>query len=291
MVNAVQDYSKFIDPKLVDPLRNVSIGRKLVYVTDPKGFGISSVDWGTISDVSAGKVSYGFTDGNEDVIDVALTNAKIPVYWKDYRVKRRTYEAWRRNNTDIDAASAISAAYQALSAEDAAILNGVSNDGTNYDINGLYQGAGNDYSTSADFGTWGNAIVALAGAKKLMVDDGVPAGNMPLNMVLASTQAQQLMASVHSTSGQLEMPIIEKMLNGGSIYSAPETILSAGTGLVLPTPAVGEPYVDFFLTQDFQTEHGVDSKHPDTGDLNGRVYSAGILRIKHSVAICKLSSI
>lgn len=293
MVNPLESFNKEIDKEIIQPLRNVTIGRKLVYVTAPKGFGISSVDWGKIADMSAGKVSYGFTSGNEDVISVNLTNSKVPVYWKDYRVDRRAYESWKRSNVDLDAASALSAGYMAMSAEDAAIIDGVKNDNSTYDIDGLFQGAGNtcdEDAGSADFGEYGNAKDTIAAAKKLMADDGVPAYTLPLNLVLASTQYSQLESS-ESDSGVEEMPKVERMLNGGSIYSVPETLLAAGTGLLLPTPAVGRSYVDFFLTKDFGTEHGFDSEHPDTSDLNGRVYSAGVLRIKNDVGICKIEDI
>lgn len=289
MANAYESFSKDVDKELVPPLQNVLDGRKLVYVTAPKGFGVTSVDWGKITDMSSGYVSYGFVDGNEDMLDVSLTNSKIPVYWKDYRVPRRLYEGWMRNNTDMDVSAALAASYQAGATENAAIINGVSNDGTNYDLNGLYRGAGNTNSTSSDFATYGNAMAALAGAKKLMVDDGIPAYNVPLNLVLASTQYGELEKS--TSNGQDEWPRVERMLNGGSIFSVPETILAAGTGMVLPAPSVGRLYVDFFLTSNFQTEHGIDSKHPTTSDLFGRVFSAGVLRIKQANAICTMTGI
>lgn len=288
MTNALATFSKEIDSSLVPALRNALIGRKLVHVTPEKGFGITSVDWGKITDVSDGYVSYGFRDGNEDKIEVSLTNSKIPVYWKDYTVDRRIYESWLRSGIDVDRASSISAAYKAAKAENAAIMMGISNDGTNYDLNGLYQGAGNDYSVSKDFGTYGNATDALAGVYELMDDDGIPVDSLSFNWVLATTQRRQLMAS-RSANGIKEMPDILDMLNGGQIFGT--NTLTAGTGLVSPTENVGEPYLDFYMTSDFRTEHGVDSKHPDTGDLNGRVYSAGILRIKQNVAICKTSAI
>ena len=133
MTNALATFSKEIDSSLVPALRNALIGRKLVHVTPEKGFGITSVDWGKITDISDGYVSYGFRDGNEDKIEVSLTNSKIPVYWKDYTVDRRIYESWLRSGIDVDRASSISAAYKAAKVENAAIMMGVSNDGTNYD--------------------------------------------------------------------------------------------------------------------------------------------------------------
>lgn len=290
MTNALATFSKKMDSQLVEPLKNVTIGRKLVPVTAPQGFGVSSVDWGKITGMSGGYVSYGFADGNEDVIDVTLTNSKIPVLWKDYRVNRRTYNSWQENGTDIDSASAVEALYQTVSVEDLAIIQGIANDGTNYDIKGLYQSAGNDYSTSSDFGTYGNAVLAVSGAKKLLVDDGIPAYSIPLNLVLPSTQYGQLEASASSV-GVEELPRVMRMLNGGSVFSVPETILPESDGLLLPAPQAARPYFDYFLTANYQTEHGIDSKHPDTGDLFGRVFTAGILRVKHANSICKVSVI
>lgn len=289
MVNAIATFSTQLDQKLIDPLRNVLKGRKLVYVTREQGFGVSSVDWGTITDVSDGMVSYGFRGGNQDTIGVNLTNSKVPVYWKDYMVDRRLYESWQSSGIDIDAASAVAAAYKAAKAEDSAIIMGVSNDGTNYDINGLFKSAGNTESTAADFATFGNATTKLSLAYQMMDDDGIPVDSLGFNWALSSVQYRQVMAS-RNNNGVRELPDILDMLNGGKLFSV-GTILSAGTGILLPTPAVGEPYLDFYMTSDFKTEHGFDSNHPNTGDLTGRVYSAGILRVKQANAIAATTAI
>lgn len=289
MTNALATFSKEMDDKLVSPLRQVLKGRQLVYVTAPKGFGVKSVDWGKITEVSDGMVSYGFTSGNSDAIDTTLTNSKIPVYWKDYTVDRRTYEGWAVSGIDIDAATMISAGYKAAKAEDTAIIQGISRDGTNYDFAGMYQGAGNDYSTTMDFGTYGNAKAAVAGGLALMADDGVPTDTLPMNLILAPTQYGELSAS-ESTAGIPELDKITGLLNGGRVYQS--NAMTAGTGLLAPTASAGEPYLDFFLTKDFGNDTGIaDSGHPETSDISGRVYSAGVLRIKQDVALCKLSSI
>jgi uncharacterized linocin/CFP29 family protein len=289
MTNALATFSKAIDNELVDPLRQVLKGRQLVYVTEPKGFGVTSVDWGKITEMSDGVVSYGFTSGNEDAIDTTLTNSKVPVYWKDYTVDRRMYEGWLINNTDIDASSAISAGYKAAKAEDTAIVMGITRDGTNYDFTGLYTGAGNDFSSSKDFGTYGYATDAVAGGLALMADDGVPTDTLPINVVLAPTQYGELSAS-ESANGVPEINNILRLLNGGRVYQS--NALTAGTGFLAPTAEVGKPFVDFYLTNDFETDNGlVDPGHPRTSDISGRVFSAGILRIKQANAICKLSAI
>ena len=54
-------------------------------------------------------------------------------------------------------------AYKVADKIDNLLLNGWTADGTNYDIEGLYQAADNNYSTSKDFGTAGNAMAAVSG--------------------------------------------------------------------------------------------------------------------------------
>jgi len=286
-MTALNEFAKYLDTKMVQPLRQVLVGRKLVTTTAPAGFGVASVEWATITEMSDGMVSYTFGDGNEDTLGFTLTTKKIPVYWKDYRIDRRAYESFRAKNLNIDTDAATSAAFVAGKVEDAAIIDGVTRDGTNYDIPGLYQGAGNNYSTVKDFGTYGNAVDAVAGAMALLSADNVPV-DVPMNLVLNPTQYHELLASM-STAGVREIEQVRDLLNGGNIYSTPA--INAGKGLLLPAPPALDPYVDFFLAVDWRNELGTDSEHPDTGDIIGRVYSAGILRIKQSNAICKLSSI
>jgi len=284
----LQSFSKKIDEQLIDPLRRTLTGRRLVPVLPPAGFGVSAVEWSKITEMSAGMVSYAFTD-TSDSLGAVPTTSKIPVYWKDYTMDRRTYEGYMAKGANIDASAAQSAAYVAAFAEDEAILKGVSRDGTNYDIDGLYEGAGNDYSVSSNFGTSGVATAALAGAYALLAEDNVPVGDQtPYNMVLNNTSYMDLLA-VRSTSGVREMPEIKEMLNGGSIIAS--SVFASTEGIVLPASESLSAFVDFYLASDWKTEHGMDSEHPDTGDLTGRVYSAGILRIKHDVAICKLSAL
>lgn len=283
----LQEFTTKIDSELVDPLRRVLIGRQLVHVTPPAGFGVTAVNWSKITEMSAGMVSFGFGGDNSDSLNAVPTTEKIPVYWKDYSIDRRMYEGFIMNGYDVDTSAALSAAFVAAKVEDSAIIMGVSNDGTNYDINGLYQGAGSDYSTSKDFATAGNPTDAVAGALALYDAADIPS-TLPFNLTLATVQFNQLRA-LRSANGVREMPEVLELLNGGTIRGS--NALTAGTGMLTPTAEVGKPYVDFYLTKDWGTEVGFDSEHPDTGDMSGRVYSAGKLRIKHNAALCKLSNI
>lgn len=288
MTNAIAEFSKKIDEKLVDPLRQVLKGRTLVYVTPPQGFEISNVEWGKIIEMSEGMVSYSFTSGNKDQIDATLTNSKIPVYWKEYEIDRRIYESWNARGTDIDAANAIAAGYAAAKVEDAAIIDGVTRDGTNYEIPGLYQGAGVDYNTATNLEIFGMATKAVSGCLNLMDDAGVPVDRIKWNWAVPSA-AYHKIRSMRNKNGVKELPDVLDMLNGGELVSV-GTILAPNQSVLVPDPSVGEPFVDFYLTADFQT----DPKTPEyqkTGNIGGRVFSAGVLRIKQEAALGKISNL
>lgn len=288
MTNPLAEFSKKLDEKLIPPLRQVLKGRKYVYVTPPQGFGITSVDWGKITEMSGGLVSYSFTSGNKDRVDASLTNTKIPVYWKDYEIDAREYYGWMEKNIDIDATNAIAAGYQAALVEDTALINGVSNDGTNYDHKGMYQGAGNDYNVATTLGTFGNFSDALAGAFEMMDEDHVPVDSIKWNCLINST-AYHTIRKTRSTLGLKEMPDIVDYLNGGELVSV-GTILSTAQAVLVPDPSVGEPYLDYYLTADFQTDP-MNPEFQKTGNIGGRVFSAGALRIKQDVALCKISNL
>jgi uncharacterized linocin/CFP29 family protein len=288
MTNALRTFSKKVDAEIAAPLREVAVGRQLVATTVAADFGITSVDWATLTEMSEAMVTYNFSDGNQDTVDFNITNSKVPIFWKDYKLDRRLMMAMQKAGTNVDVDAALSAAYRVQSAENTAIIQGISLDGTNYKVNGLYQGAGNDYSTQKDFGTYGNAIAAVGGGLALIAADGGPAYSIPYNLALNPTQYAELLIS-ESTSGVSEYDRVKAILKGGEIFSS--TAITAGTGLLSPASAQGKPFVDYYLTQDVITEHGEDSKHPDTGPIYGRVFTAGVLRIKQANALAKLSVI
>lgn len=288
MTHALTEFSKEIDPKLVEPLRQSLKGRKLVYVTDPQGFEIASVEWGKIIDMSDGMVSYSFTSGNTDQVDAELDNAKVPVYWKAFEIDRRIYESWRKFGVDIDATNAIAAAQAAARVENTVIIDGLKNDDSNYDIKGIYQSAGCDFDTSTDLSTYGKASDAIAGALNLMDDQGVPVDDLRWNWAVNSTSYRSIMKS-RNANDLREINDIRDLLNDGDVMSVGK-VLTTAQGVILPDPTVGEPYVDFYLTADWQT----DPKTPEyqkTGNIGGRVFSAGRLRVKQAYAICKTSAL
>ncbi|MDP2217394.1 MAG: family 1 encapsulin nanocompartment shell protein [Methanolobus sp.] len=288
MTNALYQFSRTMDTKIHPPLRQINKARKLVQVVPGEGFGETSIDWVELQKMSQAMVSYNFSTGNIDTVDFALTNSKIPIVWKDYVLDRRLYETMRRKGADVDASAALDAAYMVNSAEETMVLRGVSRDGTNYEIPGMYEGAGNDYATSKSVGTFGGIQDAVVGAYELLDADDVPTDALKWNLTMAPNIFNKVIQS-RNANGQREVPELLDLLNGGNIYKS--GAFGSGTALLSPTPDTGSQYVDFYLSQEVFTEHGIDSKHPDTGPIYGRVYEAGVLRIKKNVVLCKMSAL
>ncbi|RQD79993.1 hypothetical protein D5R95_09125, partial [Methanosalsum natronophilum] len=274
--------------KIHPPLRQVNRSRKLVEIVIGDGFGETSVDWVELQEMSKAMVSYNFSDGNIDTVDFALTNSKIPIVWKDYVIDRRLYEAMRNKRTEIDSSAALDAAYMVSSAEETMILRGVSRDGTNYEIPGMYEGAGNDFATTTNVGEFGGIQDAVVGAYNLFDTDNVPTDALKWNLTLAPNIYNKVIQSRNS-NGTRELPELSDLLNGGNVFKS--NTLAEGTGLLSPTPDTGKQYLDFYLSQEVTTEHGTDSKRPTTGPIYGRVFEAGVLRIKKDSVLCKLSSL
>lgn len=290
MTNALYQFSREMDTKIHQPLRQINKSRKLVSVTLGEGFGQTSIDWVELQKMSKAMTSYNFSTGNIDTVDFAINHSKIPIIWKDYVLDRRLYEAMRMRGADIDSSAALDAAYAVNAAEEQMIIRGVVNtlDPTDYVHPGLYEGAGIDFATSTSVATFGGIQNAVIGAYTLMDSADVPTDAIKWNLTLSPNVYNRVIQS-RSSMGNREAPELLDLLNGGNLYKS--NALANGTALLSPTPDTGAQYVDFYMTQEIFTEHGVDSKYPETGPIYGRVYEAGVLRIKKNSVLAKLSKL
>lgn len=283
---ALQLAARYFDKEMIEPLRQRLIGRKIV-AKNPniKGQGVFNFDKNTINEMTGGMISYELptSDVSRDMIRVDRANVKIPVLHKSYEVPRSDFEAFKSKGVKIDAAAAISAAQMVGVDEDTLIIDGWKPDGTNYVVNGLYQSANNDYSTSKDFGTFGNATDAVAGAMALLEADNV---YPPFNLLLNATQMHELNAS-RSTNGVREKPDILDLIRG-QISSTP--VIAAGTGLLSPVDTARQ-YIELVVPQEMKNVLGTDSKIPDISPIYGTTYEVLYPHIKQTDALCRLSSI
>ncbi|RLF08090.1 MAG: hypothetical protein DRJ60_01175 [Thermoprotei archaeon] len=284
---------QYLEERVKQALRQRLIVRKIFadLYTKPLGIGVEEYAYDKETDVGVAEVAYEFKHFTKDLPTVTRGTIQIPILAKMFEIPRRALEASRRLGRPLNTRAANSAAYRVAYLENSIVINGWASDGSNYDINGFYQAANNDYSTSKDFGTAGNAKTAVAGAIALLNADGIYG---PYTLLLHPTQFAELAASVISGVGR-EIDIVKALLAAedeggarggparlGKIYSCP--YLTDGTGLLIGNaPDIAE----IVLGEDIQIE--VWEKKPV--GTEGIVFEAVVPVIYQTDAFCKLSSI
>ena len=288
------------DNVVYDILREDLIGRNLIALApgSPFGFGVQEVDYNTLNGMSAAEISWKMSE-NTDMI--GLTNSKlgIPIIHKEWQIDRRDLASSRRGaGTPLDTLGASEAAEQVAISENGLIIQGWSNDGgSTYEVDGLYQAANNTVATSLDFGTAGNATLAVKASMKLLVADKIKPS---FNMVLHTDQWTEILGPRSTSSDRTEMDVVKDLLaggdgsgkqagmtnnlGGGHIFVSDE--ITAGTGLIAAAP--NPRYADLAVALDATTEYQTLEK---SGDAFGRVFEALNIRVRVPNAFCTLTAI
>lgn len=287
----------FYDTIVQDVIRQEIVGRNLIAMApgSPFGFGVQKIDFNKLVDMSAAELSMTMTE-NADIIGLTNDTLPIPILHKEWEINRRDLASSKRNGTPLDTVGPETAASKVAALEDSLIIDGWSADGTNYDFNGLYQSASNDYSTTKDFGTAGNAILAVKGGIALLLADHI---KPPYNITLNQVQYAEILGPRAATSDKTELEIVQDMLRGGggnndSTPFGPQAggnifvtdVMTAGTALISAMP--NTRYADLAIGLDITNEYEF---LPKSRNAFGRVFECLIPRIKEANAFCKLSSI
>ena len=214
-----------------------------------------------------------------------------PVLWKKYTVSRSEYDSFKTKGIAIDSEVAVSAARVVAKKENSLLVDGFSWDGSTYDIEGLYQGAGNTDATSNDFGTYGNALAEVAIMKGKLAEDDIY--GMNYNLSLHPTQFAELDGSI-STNGISEIEQVLKKLNpvGGAAPGEimQTTDITAGTAMLTAVDPARE-FFEFYELQAIRNILGEDSKAPEISPIYGTTLEVLLPHIKHDVAICTATAV
>ena len=213
--------ARYFDNEIINPLRQVLIGRKLVAENPAvKGDGIYNVDINTIKEMGAASISYSLPTGdtgNKDMIRVDRTNVNLPVLFKEFEVPRMDYEAFRNKNIPMDTAAAVSAAQMVGVQEDSLIINGwnPSGDGVTFTSSPVctpsqVHRTSRPTTHSAPPATQLPAIAASYGLLET-----AHALGQSYNLILNPTSWANLLKARHATSNQRELPEVLEMLNFG----------------------------------------------------------------------------
>jgi uncharacterized linocin/CFP29 family protein len=202
------------------------------------------------------------------------------------------FDSFASKGIKLDNAAALSAAQQVAEAENALLIDGWKPDGTNYVINGFYQGYGNTCAGSS-IGTYGGALTSVSDALALMRADSVMGTNF--NLILHATQYSELEKSRSATDVR-EIDQVRSVLNQtpgappGDIFWVTGNELTDGTGLVTAADTTGM-YFDLVVAEEAFTEV---MQKPELGRLSplfGHVAEVLVPRIKQANAVCRLTTI
>lgn len=271
---------KVIDDAVKIAARKAMIGRRLMPIYGPLGFGKQAVTHYNLTEIADASLNFGWKiSKSEDIVNLLPETLNIPTLDRTFRINRRSLEATRTHGVPLDTTTATSAAYKVAKLEDELIIQGYAADKVNYDLLGLHQVNIANKITGAQWtGAPEDAIMdtqkGIAYLMGLNIDP-------PYNWVLHPTQYAELSdvgAAKHINA--LVLDTVRKQLMGGDIYYS--TCLTAGTGFMMAAGDRG--YFNLGVGVDITTE--VEVMALDEGrDLFGVVYECVVPRIFQSTAI------
>jgi uncharacterized linocin/CFP29 family protein len=279
---------KFIKQGIVNAARMSLSARNLIGIRRPPlGLGVQTFSHDELTEMGTAMLSYNFVEQLEGT-NLTRTNTNIPIHQEDFFIGERDLLASQRTGVPLPTQAVDVATYSVAKSENELILVGSTAGSPGPAVNGLYNSAGNDFSTTADFATFGKPTTAVEGAMALLLADNI---EPPYHLVLNPTQYAQLKGSISST-GIHEMPIVQDMLNdmggGGQVWTSSH--MAAGTGMMLPVNGAQKGFFEYVLAHDLDSVLSRKSI-ADQGGLKGKVFVAGVPIIYDSNAICKLSVI
>ncbi len=278
------EQSQYILDRVVYAARRELVGRKLLPIRkiDPS---TQTFGYDTLTESADAQTDIAWP-GREALDDVSLarTSVAVPTVHKEFIINKLDLAASRLSGTPLNTTTAESAGYKVGLEEDALLILGYSRDGTNYDINGLYNAANNSEATN---NTWSSAPEHATTGICASVNDAITllmADNIfpPFNMVLNPAQYNQAAVFITSTAVPYLTWIKERIQ--GEVYVTPS--ITAGTGMILKANPIG--MFEYIVAEDFTVETETMSAREGAG-LFGRVYVRGLPIIYDTNAICKMT--
>jgi uncharacterized linocin/CFP29 family protein len=281
--NLTAEQGLYIESQVKEAARRNLKGRMLFGPAVRKiDSGAQSYKYNKLTHGSAAAFDYTYPGKTSiDSIDLQPTTVAMPNIHKEFQIGKLDLASSYLSGTPLNTTQAESCAYKVAWAEDALLINGWSQDGTTYEINGLYQAAGNSEATNLDWGAAANIATSIQNSLALLDADNI---NGPFNLTLNSTQFSQTLAVMANTAVTYRQWIKEQI--GGQIISSPA--MTAGTGMLTPVNPNGA--FEYVVAEDITTKTAAQSLEEGEG-LFGRVYVRGLPVIYDSNAICKLTTI
>lgn len=273
----------FIKQRAVFAARRAMVARKLFGTAIRKiDAGSQTFGYDTLTEVSNAALDFQWPGREtQDIVNLARTTVGIPNLHKEFEINKLDLAASNQTGTPLNTSTAESAAYKVALLEDTLLILGYAADGTNYDINGLYNAAGNTFG-GATWGTGTNIPLSINGAIAVLLTDNIMP---PYNLTLHPDQYAETLVFVANTAVSYLQWITESM-QGGSVYVTPS--ITAGTAMM--TKANPDGMFEYVMAEDFTTETEILSKQLGN-NLFGRVYARGLPVVYDSNAISTITGI
>lgn len=275
------EQGQYILDRVVFAARRELVGRRLLPIRKIDA-GTATFGYDTLTEVADAAIDIAWP-GREtlDLVNLARETVAVPTIHKEFLINKLDLAASRLSGTPLNTTTAESAGYKVGLEEDRLVILGYSRDGTNYDINGLYNAAGNSEATDLDWGTAANIATSINNTVALLMADNI---FPPYNLCLNPTQYNQAAVFVSGTAVPYLTWIKERIM--GEIY--PTATITAGTGMMTKANPIG--MFEYVVAEDFTVETEVQSAREGSG-LFGRVYARGLPVVYDSNAICKMTTI
>ena len=278
------EQGQYIKDRAVFAARRTFMGRKLFGTSLRKiDSGSQTFCYDTQTEVANAAIDFNWPGReNQDIVNLARTTVGIPNLHKEFEINKLDLASSRTIGTTLNTSTAESAVYKVGLLEDTLLILGYAADGTNYDINGLYNAAGNSEATSLDWGTAANIVTSVNNTIALLLADNILP---PYNLTINPTQAVQAEVLIGTTAVSYT-DWIEKRLRDGTIYITPG--ITAGIGMMTKVEPSG--MFEYVLAEDLTTETEVlDIQHGN--NLFGRVYVRGLPVVYDANAISQMTTI
>lgn len=275
------EQGQYILDRVVFAARRELIGRRLLPIRQIDA-GTATFGYDTLTEVSNGAIDLAWP-GREtlDIVNLARETVPVPVLHKEFLINKLDLAASRQTGAPLNTTTAESAGYKVGLLEDGLLILGFSRDGTTYEINGLYNAAGNSQTGAGGWNTATNIPTDINGAISLLMTDNI---FPPYNLCLHPDQYNEAAVFIANTAVPYLTWIKERIQ--GEIY--PTATIATGTGMLTKANPVG--MFEFVVAEDFSVETEVQSKREGSG-LFGRVFVRGLPVVYDSNAICKIATI
>lgn len=291
-INDYQRFATYFDEEIKDPVRQQLIGRKLFRkqkIIGPDQYRVNYSKIVEMGAANAGRTINGIGYGKDNV-RVDASEVDLITLWKEFEIPKADFDTFMKNGVNLSTVAAQSAAQVIGELEDDILLQGWIPDGSGYFEKGLYQIAGNSYSTASHFSTYGKAISAVSGALALIRADNINGVNF--NLTLNPAEYSTLEASL-SSYGLREWDQVMAILNGlpdaekGGIYWSND--VTAATGLITPVDPAGK-YMDLVVGANYITDV-YPANNSAFAPISGIVVASLYPRVAYANSICTLTDI